>query len=30
VRTYDGSVPEELEGILTSLVTLLDQGLEEE
>ena len=27
VRTYDGSVPEELEGILTSLVTLLDQGL---
>jgi hypothetical protein len=29
VRTYDGSVPEELEGILTSLVTLLDQGLEE-
>jgi hypothetical protein len=30
VRTYDGSVPEELEGILTSLVALLDQGLEEE
>jgi hypothetical protein len=30
VRTYDGSVPEELEGILTSLVTLLDQGLEGE
>jgi hypothetical protein len=27
VRTYDGSVPEELEEILTSLVTLLDQGL---
>jgi hypothetical protein len=27
VRTYDGSVPEELEGILTLLVTLLDQGL---
>jgi len=27
VRTYDGSVPKELEGILTSLVTLLDQGL---
>jgi hypothetical protein len=30
VRTYDGSVPEELEGILTWLVALLDQGLEEE
>ena len=30
VRTYDGGVPEDLEGILTSLVTLLDQGLEEE
>jgi hypothetical protein len=30
VRTYDGSVPEELEGILTWLVTLLDQGLEGE
>ena len=29
VRTYDGSVPEELEGILTLLVTLLDQGLGE-
>jgi len=29
VRTYDGSVPEELERILTSLVALLDQGLEE-
>jgi hypothetical protein len=27
VRTYDGSVPQELEGILTWLVTLLDQGL---
>ena len=27
VRTYDGSVPEELEGILTLLVTLLDQSL---
>ena len=27
VRTYDGSVPQELEGILTLLVTLLDQGL---
>lgn len=27
VRTYDGSVPEDLEEILTSLVTLLDQGL---
>jgi len=27
VRTYDGSVPKELEGILASLVTLLDQGL---
>ena len=27
VRTYDGSVPQELEGILTSLVTLLDQEL---
>lgn len=27
VRTYDGSVPKELEGILTSLVTLLDQSL---
>jgi hypothetical protein len=27
VRTYDGSVPEELEEILASLVTLLDQGL---
>jgi hypothetical protein len=30
VRTFDGSVPEELEEILTSLVTLLDQGLQEE
>jgi hypothetical protein len=30
VRTYEGSVPEELEEVLTSLVTLLDQGLEEE
>jgi hypothetical protein len=30
VRTYDGSVPEELEGPLTLLVTLLDQGLEGE
>jgi hypothetical protein len=30
VRTYDGSVPEELEEVLTSFVTLLDQGLEEE
>jgi hypothetical protein len=30
VRTYDGSVPEELEGILTLLVTLLDRGLEGE
>jgi hypothetical protein len=30
VRTYDGSVPQELAGILTSLVTLLDQGLEGE
>jgi len=30
VRTYDGSVPEELEEVLTLLVTLLDQGLEEE
>ncbi|HID65277.1 MAG TPA: hypothetical protein EYP49_21380 [Anaerolineae bacterium] len=29
VRTFDGSVPEKLEGILTSLVTLLDRGLEE-
>jgi hypothetical protein len=29
VRTFDGSVPEELEEILTLLVTLLDQGLEE-
>jgi hypothetical protein len=28
VRTYDGSVPKELEGIWTALVTLLDQGLE--
>jgi hypothetical protein len=28
VRTYDGSVPEELDGILTLLVALLDQGLE--
>jgi hypothetical protein len=27
VRTYDGSVPEELEETLNSLVTLLDQGL---
>jgi hypothetical protein len=27
VRTYDGSVPKELEGIWTALVTLLDQGL---
>ena len=27
VRTYDGSAPQELEGILTSLVALLDQGL---
>lgn len=27
VRTFDGSVPKELEGILTSLVTLLDQSL---
>jgi hypothetical protein len=27
VRTYDGSVPQELEGILTPLGALLDQGL---